>query len=353
MNLDEKQLQRAMDEATESGEECGCQLAIFQHGKPVLSLVSGYTSAARDEKVTERTLFPIFSSGKSVMATIVHRLVEQGIMDYDARIADCWPEFGCNGKEDIRLWQVLSHRSGLHELPEIDSLEQLAEWDFMCRKMEQAVPSVPPGTKCHYQGITHAWLLGEPVRRITEKSMRQLIREQIFQPLGIDDSFAFGTSAVQDSLCAQVDETRKKDSWCAKAFRSLPIRHGFVPSMNGCASAMALAKYYSALVTETDGIQLLKRETVDRATRLCRHRDDPIPPEGTWAKFGLGYALLGKGDALGTCFGQGGALGAEGFADRKTGFALAFTKNMDLPEHPVHPVRNRISRILRLEERIW
>ena len=64
MNIDLKLLQRIMDEATGSGEECGCQLAIFQNGKPVLSLVSGYTSAKRDEKVTERTMFPIFSCGK-------------------------------------------------------------------------------------------------------------------------------------------------------------------------------------------------------------------------------------------------------------------------------------------------
>ena len=353
MNLDEKKLQLVMDEATNSGEECGCQLAIFHHGKPVLSLVSGYTSASRSEKVAERTLFPIFSSGKSVMATIVHRLVEQGLMDYDARIADYWPEFGCNGKEDIRLWQVLSHRSGLHELPAIDSMDRMADWDFICRKMEKAVPAVTPGTKCHYQGITHAWLLGEPVRRAAGKTMQNLIREQIFQPLGIDDFFAFGTTAVQDSLLAQVDTSRKKDSWCAQVFNSFPIRHSFVPSVNGCASALAMAKYYSALITETDGMKLLKKETVDRATRLCRHPDDPIPPEGTWAKFGLGYALCGNGETLGIRFGQGGALGAEGFADRKTGFALAFTKNMDLPTHPVHPVRNRISQILGIEERIW
>jgi len=353
MNLDAKKIQDVMDEATESGEECGCQLAIFQDGQPVLSLVSGYTSAARDEKVTERTLFPIFSCGKSVMATMVHMLVERGIMDYDARIADYWPEFGRGGKEDIRLWQVLSHRSGLHNLPEIDNLDCLGDWEYMCRKMEQARPSEPPGTKCSYQGVTHAWLVGEPVRRAAGKSMRQLIREEIFQKLGIDGSFTFGTTAVQDSLCARVDASRKPDSWCAQIFNSFPIRHGFVPSMNACANAFSLAKYYSALITETDGIKLLKKETVDRAAKLCRHPDDPIPPEGTWAKFGLGYALCGRGNTLGVRFGQGGALGAEGFADRETGCALAFTKNMDLPGHPVHPVRNRISQILGLEERIW
>ena len=47
------------------------------------------------------------------------------------------------------------------------------------------------------------------------------------------------------------------------------------------------------------------------------------------------------------------AVGSEGFADRKTGYAVAFTKNMDLPSHPVHPVRNRISASLGLPERIW
>ena len=351
--IDKKELQRIMDEATGSGEECGCQLAIFQNGKPVLSLVSGYTSAKRDKKVTEETIFPIFSCGKSVMATITHRLVEQGIMDYDTRIADYWPEFGCKGKEDIRLWQVMSHRTGLHNLPELDSADQLADWDLMCRKMAEAVPVVPPGTKCNYQGVTHAWLLGESVHRAAGKTMQQLIREQIFQPLGIDGSFAFGTNAEQDRRCAEVDTTRKPDSWCGERFSYLSYRHGFIPSANGCANAFSLAKYYSALVSEIDGVRLLKKETLDRATKLCRHADDPIPPGGTWAKFGLGYALLGEGSQLGIQFGHGGALGAEGFADRETGLAFAFTKNMDLPTHPVHPIRDRISDVLGLPHRIW
>ncbi len=354
MNIDEKKLQRIIDEATASGEECGCQLAIFHRGKPVLSLVSGWTSAARTEKVTERTMFPIYSCGKSVMATMVHRLVEQGIMDYDTRIADYWPEFGCKGKEDIRLWMVLSHRTGLHILPELDSPERRGDWEYMCRKMEEATPAVPPGTECHYQGVTHAWLVGEPVRRAAGKSMQALIREQIFRPLGIDDSFAFGTSPEQDSRCAQVDDTKVPDSWCRQSFDCLPFRHGFIPSANGCANAFSLAKYYSALVAETDGIRLLKEETLDKALKLCRHPDDPIPPQGTWAKFGLGYALLpGDDGTLGVRFGHGGALGSEGFADRKTGYAVAFTKNMDLPSHPVHPIRNRISAVLGLPERIW
>ena len=67
----------------------------------------------------------------------------------------------------------------------------------------------------------------------------------------------------------------------------------------------------------------------------------------------LAATLLGAVQTQKIRFGQGGALGSEGFADRETGFALAFTKNKDLPEHPRHMIRNRISAVLGLPERIW
>ena len=351
MDIDIKKLQQIMDEATESGEECGCELAIFQHGKPVVSLVSGYTSADRTEKVTERTMFPLFSCGKNVMATMVHRLVEQGIMDYEARVADYWPEFGCNGKEDIRLWHLLSHRSGLYQLPPMDHDRQ-ADWDYMCKIIAQAVPAVKPGTASHYQSLSHAWLLGEPVRRATGRSMQQLIREQIFQPLGIDDDFAFGTTEDQDRRRARVDS--EQDDWRMIVTESPAIRHGFIPSYNGYGSAFALAKYCSALVVPTDGIQLLKKSTVDKAIKLCRHPDDPIPDDiNYWPKFGLGYALCGEPEFRGRFFGHGGALGSEGCSSQIGEFSLAFTKNKNLASHPVHPVRNRISAALGIPCRIW
>ncbi len=182
--------------------------------------------------------------------------------------------------------------------------------------------------------------------------MQELIREQIFKPLGIDSSFAFGTTAEQDRRLAKIDITHRPESWCHERFRYPSYQHGFIPSANGCANAFSLAKYASALVAETDGIRLLKKETLDNATILRRWENDPIPP-GAWTKFGLGYALLGEGDRLGIRFGHGGALGSECFADKEAGFAMAFTKNMDLPTHPVHPIRDRISDALGLPRRVW
>lgn len=104
----EMRLQALMDAATASGEECGCQLAIYWNGQQVLSLVSGYTTPERSVKIDEQSLFPVFSVGKGIMATAFHRLREKGKISCDTRVADLWPEFGCCGKENIRVRDILT-----------------------------------------------------------------------------------------------------------------------------------------------------------------------------------------------------------------------------------------------------
>ncbi len=45
------------------------------------------------------TLFPVFSTTKGILATVMHILAERGQIDYDKPIAHYWPEFAANGKE--------------------------------------------------------------------------------------------------------------------------------------------------------------------------------------------------------------------------------------------------------------
>ncbi len=348
-----KKLQKILDDAAASGEECGCQLAVFQNGKPILSLSAGFTAPDHTIPVNENTLFPIFSSGKSIAATAVHRLVEKGILHYDDRVADYWPEFARHGKEDIRLWHLLSHRAALFETPPADSIEQWADWDLMCSRLADMTPAWTPGIKSAYHGRTFAWLIGETARRADGRSFKQIIEEEVFAPLHLDSIF-FGTTPEADARTAPVDSSGAEDpnDW-RREIDNLVLRHGFIPSTNAVSNAFSLAKYYAALLGEVDGVRLLKPETVARAATLCRADDDPIPPEGTWAKFGLGYALSGPPDNPGRIFGQGGALGAEGFADRETGLAVGFTKNKINRTHPVHPVRDRISEAFGFPIRHW
>ena len=130
------QLQKLLDEATESGLECGCQLAIYENGELVADLCSGYTTPDRRRKVEPDTLFPVFSVGKGLFTTAIHRMVEKGALSYSTRLGELWPEFDCEGKEHLLFWHVLTHRSGLSMTP---------EHALVCRTggLEADVP--PPG----------------------------------------------------------------------------------------------------------------------------------------------------------------------------------------------------------------
>ena len=347
-------LQSLLDQAVESGEECGCQLAIYWNGEPVVSLAAGYTTPERTEKISEQSLFPIFSVGKGIMATAFHRLREKGIVSCDTRVADLWPEFGCRGKETILVRDILTHREALFELPAYREIEELADWDLMCRRMEAMTPAWTPGGKCQYHPITYAWLLGETAHRADGRSFQRIVQEEVLEPLHLDSLF-FGTTEEADSRFVPVDVSAVKEgrSWHTDFMHNPVIRHGFIPSANGCANALSIAKHYAALLGEVEGVRLLRPDTVADAAILRRAPEDPVPPEGTWQRFGLGYALYGPEDNLGSLFGHGGALGAEGFADRMHGIAVGFTKNKVTATHPVHPLRDRISKVLGLPPRHW
>jgi hypothetical protein len=60
----------------------------------------------------EDTMAPSYSTSKGVAATLVHILVDRGLLDYEDRVAKHWPEFAQNGKARITLRQVLAHQSG-------------------------------------------------------------------------------------------------------------------------------------------------------------------------------------------------------------------------------------------------
>jgi len=340
-------LQQALDEATASGQEHSCQLAIYHRGRLVIDLCSG-------PDVTAKSLFPIFSCGKPVAATVVARLVQKGLLDYDMPIRDVWPEFACNGKEEMRLWHFLSHRAGLAALPPMDSFEDQADWQKMCRLLAAAAPGTPIGGKHAYHGVTYAWLVGEVVQRATGKQFMDVVREELLEPLGRVGDLVYGSTDETEKRFIPVDwSAYAAPDWCAKFINNTAIRRACVPSANALANAETLARIYAALVGDVDGVRLLKPEVLERATTLSRSADDPLQSPPEWDKFGMGYALMGPVDNLGELFGQGGACGSEGLGIKSEQVGMAFLKNKSLPCHPNHQIRNTISDILGLEHRVW
>ena len=348
-------LQSLLDGSVDNGEECGCQLAIYDGGRLVVDLASGYYAPDRVRRVTQNSLFPIFSCGKPVVATAMHRLVMRGLIGYDTRIGDVWPEFDCNNKYDIQLWHFMTHTAGLNRLPVPDDSDEMAAWEYMCTIMAKSAPLIPPGTRTQYHGLTYAWLMGETLARVAHKQFREVMYDEVLHPLRIEDEFFFGTDSEADSRFVPADPSAFKDGedWCSNFINNPVIRHAVIPSANGVATARALARHYAALIGEVDGVRLLSDSIVANATV---HRNVPYDPpleQLGWAKFGLGYTLAGPMDNLSYMFGQGGASGGEGFAIKDEGVAIAFTKNHTLTTPAVVPVRDRISELLGIPVRHW
>ncbi len=331
------ELQEILDEAVANGEESDCQLVIFQDGELIVDLTTS--------GITSLTLFPVFSVGKALAATACHRMVEKGVIDYDTPLAKVWSEFGCRGKDAILLRHVLAHQAGLAAIPEDIPFSMYGDWNAMCRLMAGMTPATTPGTVCRYHAVTCAWLLGETLARAAGKPFKEIIQEEVFEPAGITD-FYFGTDAAADARTAEL--TPQEPCWTVNFIGTPEVRRGFIPSANGVGNAMSIARHYNALL---QGV-LLKESTIDVVTVPSRAASDPLLSD-SWANFGLGYALTGPSNNPGERFGHGGAVGAEGFADRKNRIALGFTKNKINPRHPVHAVRDRISAVLGYPPRHW
>jgi CubicO group peptidase (beta-lactamase class C family) len=90
---------------------------------------------------TRDTLALGFSATKGVASTVIHRLADRGLLDYDEPVATYWPRFAANGKARITIRDVMSHRAGLHSVRAIarhhDQLFDHSPW-------KTASPRRPP-----------------------------------------------------------------------------------------------------------------------------------------------------------------------------------------------------------------
>ena len=90
---------------------------------------------------------------------------------------------GVSGKSCARVSDLLAHRAGL-SAPQSDwSFEDLLDWDLIASRLAAQVPLWPAGQGYAYHAITHGWLIGEVLRRVTGKSVGQLFAEQVTAPL--------------------------------------------------------------------------------------------------------------------------------------------------------------------------
>ena len=96
-----------------SGQEVGAAVAVYRDGVKVVDLWGGFRNGITKAPWEEDTLTLMFSTTKGVSALTVAVAASQGLISYDARVADYWPEFAQAWKGASTVRQLLSHPAGL------------------------------------------------------------------------------------------------------------------------------------------------------------------------------------------------------------------------------------------------
>jgi CubicO group peptidase (beta-lactamase class C family) len=331
----------------------GGALSVFLHGEPVVDVWTGYADRRGTEYWTADTGAMVFSVTKGMTSTVIHRLADRGLIDYDTPVAAYWPEFGANGKADITVRDVMRHRAGLSHLngvTKVDLLNHLA--------MEERIAGAPVNRvlygKPAYHALTYGWLMSGLARAVTGRGMRDLIRQELAEPLNTDGLHLGRPSADAPTKAAQI--LTPQGTFANPVFNfvaprvaaltysgvfgsvyfpgmkavvqgDIPFLDAEIPAANGVTTARGLAKMYGAIANggRVDGIQFLSKERVTALTgrpNFWPDRNIFVP-----LAFHLGYHGVPFPPGFMPGFGHAGLAGSVGWADPVSGLSFGFVHN--------------------------
>ncbi|KAA8891006.1 beta-lactamase family protein [Nocardia colli] len=340
----------------------GGALAVYLDGKPVVDIWGGW--AGKDRRWNGDTVALTFSTGKGVASTVVHRLAERGLIDYDAPVARYWPEFAAHGKDDITVRDVLSHRAGLHRVRGlVPGREGILDYDAVIKALADSPPDPRRIRTSGYHAITFGWLVAEIVQRVTRDPFVDVVRREIAEPLGLDE-FWFRVPESERYRIAKIfphlsppgirwNTASSVLSWVRpirglaeagmpesfdELVRDPRVHDAVMPGWNGVFSARALARMYGALANRgrvfvprpggAETVQFLRPETIETINQVqpAESRDYVL---GLPLRFTLGYhrpVLMSKQQPR-KAFGHYGVGGSGAYADPELGMSIAFVTN--------------------------
>lgn len=295
----EAKLRRLLVELGDADKILGIQVCAYKDGEVIIDTAAGVFGRYDPRPVQHDTLFPVFSVTKGITAGMLHWLVDNGKLKLDENVANIWPEFRSNGKDQIKVHHVLNHTSGLHNalasLPRENPL-LFCDWDECLNRIAMSAPETEPGHEQLYHYLSFGWLCGGIIEHASGKKFQEILEEALVHPLNIEGEMYIGIPPGVESrlatLTVDMDDLNKLSGMSNRSdlpstfqmsdmsqlvtglpalFNTLNIRRAILPAANGHVSARALARYYAALA--------------DGGMVPPRHPSSSMPPLGSHPHF--------------------------------------------------------------------
>lgn len=299
----------------------GVSVGVARPGEPELYIGAGVTNVDAPLPVDEHTLFQIGSTTKTFTALACVMLCDRGLLDLGTPLVDVCPDFRLPdpaATRTVTVRMLLNHTGGwdgdvLLVKPvggrNDDALAQLPAY------MEGVVEQLTaPGTLFHYNNTGFS-LAGRVVEIVSGRSYEDFVRDEIFAPLGMDETVFFAEEAITRPVAAGHSvQGRVEPGW------TLP-RVSF-PAGQITSSSADMLTYGRFMLG--DGVPLLSSEAMHM---LLTPTVDIGGAQGGSHSCGLSWFLRGGSAATGVDLGEplrichGGATNGQlsGFALHRAG----------------------------------
>jgi CubicO group peptidase (beta-lactamase class C family) len=299
-----------------SGVHPAIALCLRREGRVVIDRAIGHArgNGPHDGRDVERVLatpetpFGIFSASKAVTAMVVHLLDQRGLIHIGDRVCEYIPEFARHGKDAITIAHVLAHRAGIPNVPPVLlDLDSLSQGDVLLEAMCEARLQSRPGKALAYHAIGGGFILGEIVRRVTGRDIREVLAAEILEPL----SFRWGNYGVRPQDIPRVALSYPTGAPVLPPLSGLleralgaPVDRitqmsndprfltAIVPAGNVVTTANELARFFELLRCggELDGVRIFEPRTIRRALTEQSHLELDLTL-GFPNRYALGFVL--------------------------------------------------------------
>lgn len=277
-------------------------VVLIRHGGETLAdQAHGPATRRWNVPVQTSTRFDIASITKLFTAVAALQQVDAGRLSLDDRIHAHVDLTGTRIPEDVTIHHLLSHTSGIADDADEEAGESYeALWvetptysvtetkDFLPQFVHKE-PVFPAGSGCRYNNVGYV-LLGLAVEQITERSYRDVVRQNVFAPAGMSASDFFdmrhAVPDVAEGWDPVVDEDGTVTGWRQNIFSYPPIGS---PDGGAHATAADLARFLDAV----EGRSLLSEDSTRRflSPQALHHRmQEPESPTSTH-ELHYGYGL--------------------------------------------------------------
>ena len=325
----------------------GAVTLVARKGKVVHFEAQGWRDRESGVPMTRDTIFVLMSMTKPVVSAALMMLFEEGRFLLDDPIAKWIPEYenhmvrvnpgGVRPQvvpeaRPVTVRHVLTHTSGLTLNPQGRGLSQEQinyvtnhgqGWPTLAERVAHAavIPGAfHPGDEWQYGDSTD--YVAVLVEKISGKSIDAFLRERIFEPLGMTDTYYYVPQEKVERMASvyRPDENGKIERMIEPAYIE-PT--GMFRGIAGLAGTAADYYRFAQMIAnggELDGVRLLGRMTVDNMISNHIGPDRPVYIRGGGYGFGLGFGVLTNSaeapDALSIgSYTWGGAYGTLYWAD--------------------------------------